>query len=199
MTIEKENCCACGCWRAAIASLESRPLCRKHFIDACEGQLETYQRLVRENSFGEVSPELARRFVNECTQQAAKIEGARDLDDRDRERLLSLIVLAAELGRRLRRSPRKMTSIPIQMWSGKSKPRWEEKTETQSISRYGALVKSQHYLEVDENLVVARLDTGRRVDARVAWHGQKKDRHSEVGIEFPNCDNFWELDWAGMP
>jgi hypothetical protein len=197
MTTETENCSASGCWRVAIASLESHPLCRKHFIDSCEAELDAYQQLLRENRMGEVSPESARRFVNQCTQQADNIErGARDLDDSDRQRLLNLIALAAELGRYLRRSPRKVTSIAVQMRCEKSGPRWEEKTETQVISRYGASVKCQHYLEIGESIRVVRLDNGRKADARVVWHVRKQDEHPKVGVEFLNCDNFWELDWA---
>jgi hypothetical protein len=197
MTTETENCSASGCWRAATASLEDRPLCRKHFIDSCEVELEAYQRLLRENRLGEVPPESARRFVNQCTQQADNIEqGARDLDDRDRERLVNLIVLATELGRHLRRSPRRVSSIAVQLRSEKSRHRWEEKTETKVISRYGALVECEHYLEVGESIGVVRLENGRRADARVAWYGRKQDGEPRAGIEFFDCDNFWELDWT---
>jgi hypothetical protein len=196
MTTETENCSALGCWRVAIASLEARPLCRKHFIDSCEVELEAYQRRLKENRLGDVSPEMAKRFVHQCLQQADNIErSARDLDDLDRERLLNLILFAAELGRHLRRSPRTVTSIAIQVRSEQSGQRWEEQTETRLISRYGALVKCQHYLEIGESLRVVRLDNGRKAVARVAWHGRKQDGQPEVGIEFPDCDNFWELDW----
>ena len=134
MTAETENCSASGCWRTATASLEDRPLCRKHFIDSCETELEAYQRLLKETRLGEVSPESARRFVNQCTQQADSIaQGARDLDDSDRQRLVNLIVLAAEFGRHLRRSPRKEVSIAVRLRSEKSGQRWEEKTETKVI------------------------------------------------------------------
>lgn len=197
MTPVAENCSASGCCRTATASLEDRPLCRMHFIDSCEAELDMYHRLVKQNCLGDVSPELARRFVNQCTQQADTIErGARDIDDRDRERLVNLITLAAELGRYLRRSPRKVTSIAVQVRSEKTGQRWVESTETQVISRYGAIVKCQHYLETGESIGVVRLDNGRRAEARVAWHGRKQDGEPRVGIEFLNCENFWELDWS---
>jgi hypothetical protein len=196
MTTETENCSSLECWRVAIASLEAHPLCRKHFIDSCEAELEAYQRRLIENRLGDVSPEMAKRFVHQCLQQADNIErSAGDLDDLDRERLLNLIVLVAELGRHLRRSPRTVTSIAIQVRSEKSGQRWEEQTETRLISRYGALVKCQHYLEIGESLRVVRLDNGRKAVARVAWHARRQDGQPEVGIEFPDCDNFWELDW----
>jgi hypothetical protein len=196
MTTEIENCSASGCWRVALTSLEAHPLCRKHFIDSCEVELETYQHRLRENRLGDVSPESARRFVNQCTQQADNIErSARDLGDLDRKRLRNLMVLAAELGRHLRRSPRMVTSIAIQVRSEKTGQRWDEKTEARVISRYGALVKCQRYLEIGESLRVVRLGNGREADARVAWYQRKKQGQSDVGIEFPDCDNFWELDW----
>lgn len=196
MTTETENCSALGCWRVAIASLEARPLCRKHFIDCCEVELEAHQRRLKENRLGDASPEPARRFVQQCLPQADNIErSARDLDDLDRERLINLIFHAAELGGHLRRSPRTVTSVAIQVRSERPGQRWEEKTETRLISRYGALVKTQRSLEIGENLRVERLDNGRKAVARVAWHVRKKRGQAETGIEFLNCDNFWELDW----
>ena len=196
MTTETENCCALGCQRVAIASLEARPLCRNHFIESCKVELEVYRRQLRENHPGDMFPESAKRFIHQCMQQADNIErSARNLDDLDRERLLNLIILAAELGRHLRRSPRTVSSIAIQVRSEKLGQRWEERTETRVISRYGALVKCQHYPEIGESLGVVRLDNGRKAIARVAWHVRKGDGQAEVGIEFPDCDNFWELDW----
>jgi hypothetical protein len=170
-----------------------------HFIDSCEAELELYHRLVKENRLGEVSAETARRFINQCTQQADSIEqGARDLDDRDRQRLVNLIVLAAEFGRHLRRSPRKNASIAVQVRSEKSGQRWGENTETHLISRYGASVRCQHYLEIGQTIGVVRLENGRRADARVAWYGRKQDGQPRAGIEFLACDNFWEMDWSGI-
>ena len=196
MTTETENCSVLGCWRVAIASLEAHPLCRRHFIDCCEVELDAHQRRLKENHLGDVSPEPARRFVQQCLPQADNIErSATDLDDLDRERLINLIFHAAELGGHLRRSPRTVTSIAIQVRSEKPGQRWEEKTETRLISRYGALVKTRRSLEIDENLRVVRLDNGRKAVARVAWHVRKKRGQAEIGIEFLNCDNFWELDW----
>jgi len=196
MPTETENCSALGCWRVAIASLEAHPLCRKHFINCSEVELEAHQRRLKENHLGDVSPEKAKRFVQQCLPQADNIErSATDLDDLDRQRLINLIFHAAELGGHLRRSPRTVTSIAIQVRPEKPGQRWEEKTETRLISRYGALVNTQRSLEIGENLRVERLDNGRKAVARVAWHVRKKHRQAEIGIEFLNCDNFWELDW----
>lgn len=155
-----------------------------------------YQRRLKDNRLSEVSPEMARRFVNQCVQQADNIErSARDLDDFDRKRLHNLIGLATELGRHLRRSSRIIRSIAIQVHSAKQGQRWEEKTETRVISRYGALVKWQHSLEIGECVRVVRLDNARKADARVVWYQPKEHGLSEGGIEFQDSENFWDLDW----
>jgi len=79
--------------------------------------------------------------------------------------------------------------------SEKSDRPWEEETQTRVISRYGALVKCQHAVEADERVRVVRADNGRQAHARVAWHQRKGEGPPDVGIEFLDCDNFWELDW----
>jgi len=40
-----------------------------------------------------------------------------------------------------------------------------------------------------------RTDTGRRAKARVAWRRRKLGRRQEIGIEFLDCENFWDLFW----
>ncbi len=195
---ETEHCNVPGCERLAAASLDSHPLCRQHFISSCCAELEAYTRRLKENRLGEVLPESARRFVHQCARQADSIEqSARDLDDLERAQLLDLILRAAELGRHLRRSPRRVTSIPILVRHEEpGQPSWEEKTETQLITRYGALVKCQHPVEINERLSVVRMDNGQQAYARVAWCERKRRDQPDVGIEFLDCDNFWELDWS---
>ncbi len=193
---ETEQCSVPGCEQIAAASLHARPLCRKHFISTCRAELEAYDLRLKENRLGDVSPESAWRFVQECMRQADHIDQtAEDLDEFERDRLLDLLLGAAELGRHLRRSPRRVASIPIRVCSEKSDRPWEEETQTRVISRYGALVKCQHAVEADERIRVVRADNGRQAHARVAWHQRKGEGPPDVGIEFLDCDNFWELDW----
>jgi hypothetical protein len=196
MKTQVENCTAVGCWRVPIAWLEGHPLCRTHFIESCEAEVGDFQRRLKENRLGEALPEALTRFVDQCLQQADHIEQhSRDLSDVDRGRLLSLILRAAELRGRVRRSPRTPTAVAILVRSEEPGQPWEEETKTRLISRYGALVEFQHSLEIGENLCVRRLDNGRMADARVAWHVRRKRTPTQAGIEFRDCDNFWELDW----
>ncbi len=97
---------------------------------------------------------------------------------------------AGELGCRLRRSPRKAAAIPLRICSGKVGNQWEEQTKTYVLSRHGALVECEHKVSV------LRTDTGRQALAHVVWQQRKELGQAEIGIEFLDQDNFWELDWT---
>ena len=130
-------------------------------------------------------------------RQADSIDqSANDLDEFQRQRLLDLILGAAELGRHVRRSPRRVASIPIRVSSEKPGQPWKEETETRLISRYGALVEFRHPVGRGEKLLLSRRDTGHQAEATVAWCKAKREGELEVGIEFLDCDNFWELEWS---
>ena len=73
---------------------------------------------------------------------------------------------------------------------------WEEETKTQFVSRHGALVQCRHAARVDQTVMVKRLDTGQRDKARVAWSREKSAGNYELGIEFPENENFWGIDWG---
>ena len=136
------------------------------------------------------------QFVHECVEQANDLaQNAKDLDNLERAKLLDILFWAGELGHRLRRSSRKKACIPIRVRCEEPGRLWEEEAETQRVSRYGALVTCQHQVEIGDTLLVMRMDTGRQARARVAWRERENGGHQEVGIEFVNCENFWDLDW----
>ena len=195
--MDAARCGVSECEKRAVASVDAHPLCRKHFIDSCHAELEAYNSRLKENHLGGVFPESAWRFIYECMQQADRIEqSAEDLDDDERRQLVSLILSTAELGCHLRRSPRRATSIAVRLHCEKPARPWKEETETRLISRCGALVTCQQRVEIDQRLRVVRMDNGREARARVAWCQRKRRGQPEVGIEFVDCDNFWELDWG---
>ena len=120
------------------------------------------------------------------------------LDKVERARLLAVILSAAELGRHLRRSPRKVLAIPVRLLSEDPRERWEEDTETVTVSRCGALVRSQHSAELDQRLRVLRPDEGRQARARVAWCPPERETNPLLAVEFIDSDNFWGLDWGAI-
>ena len=130
--------------------------------------------------------------LNDVIPEADRIEQrTKNLSDLQRMRLLKLMLAAAELGRHVRRSTRRMASIPVRLSSEKPQDLWEEETETLMISRWGALVRCQRPFEINRKLRLVRKDNGRQAHARIAW-----SKAESVAIEFLDSDNFWGLDWS---
>lgn len=193
---QSARCTIESCEQAAVATIGMNSLCRPHFISTCFARIGTYTALQNEHRLGEVPAESLRRFIHDCMRGADRIEQeARDIGERERTRLDELILLVADLGRHLRRSPRKAASIRIKLRSKRPVQKWEEVTETRVISRHGALTHCGHPLEIGQSLRVIRVDDGKAADARVAWCQGTSEGLRDVGIEFQDCPNFWGLDW----
>ena len=94
-----------------------------------------------------------------------------------------------------RRSSRKAVFLPIWLRHDEKRPIWEEETETQVVSRYGARLSCRHFVQADSIVIVLRRDNGQRAKARVTHVRYDPDGKREVGIEFIDKDNFWDLDW----
>jgi hypothetical protein len=94
-----------------------------------------------------------------------------------------------------RRGPRKLASIPIWLRNEARGPIWEEETETDVVSRFGAGLHCRHSIGPESVVVIIRKDSGQRAYARVKYSRYNPDGNREVGIEFIDKDDFWELDW----
>jgi hypothetical protein len=193
------QCSITGCGQAAAATLGGEALCSGHFISTSYSQLERYDELRKEHRLSASDTESVRRFINQCSRQADEIEhGTKNLDNLDRARLLHLILLVNELGRHLRRSPRKAASIAVRLSCEKLGNAWEEETRTVLLSRHGASIQCGHSARPGEALQLVRLDTGQEVEARVAWQRPSESDGVKIGVEFVNCENFWGLDWGAI-
>ena len=181
------------------ASLDGEAFCREHFISVCYARLDQYDEIRKGPGLSATDTESVRRFVHECTRSADELEhSAKDLDNLDRAKLLHIILSASELGRHLRRSPRKAATIAIKLSSEKLGSAWEEDTETVLVSRYGALVRCKHAAKAGETIHVMRADTGQKALARIAWQRPLADDDVRIGVEFVACENFWGLDWVAV-
>jgi hypothetical protein len=94
-----------------------------------------------------------------------------------------------------RRSLRKAAFLPIWLRNEGQRPIWEEETETHVVSRYGAGLYCQHFVQPENMVIILRRDNGRRANARVTYVRYDPDGKRELGIEFIDKDNFWDLDW----
>jgi hypothetical protein len=193
----KEQCAIEGCAHSVAASLNGDEYCREHFISICYTRLDRYDEIRKGPGLSATNTDSVRRFIHECTRSADQMEhGAKDLDNLDRAKLLHIILSASELGRHLRRSPRKVATIPVRLSSERIGGAWEEDTETVLVSRYGALVRCKHVAKAGETLQVIRADTGETAAARVAWQRPLSNEDIRIGVEFVSCENFWGLDWG---
>jgi hypothetical protein len=194
-----EQCSVAGCGQTVGASLDGEPLCREHFILVCYKRLDHYDEIRKGPGLSATDTESVRRFIHESTRQADEIEhSAQDLDNLDRAKLLHIILSASELGRHLRRSPRKVATIPVRLTSEKIGAAWEEDTETVLVSRYGALVRCKHPAKAGETINIIRADTGEMALARIAWQRPLGSDDIRIGVEFVACENFWGLDWGAV-
>jgi hypothetical protein len=194
--VEEIRCHVDQCASSPIDNLNHRPFCQEHFILTCQEQLEIYKQRLEGQEWSKMSFEILEQFIYECMRGADRIEhGNKGLDDFQRAQLLAIILLAAELGHHLRRSPRNALTIPLRLISEKPQDSWEEDTETIVVSRCGALVRSHHTLNIDQYLRVLRSDKGQHAQARVAWCPREGDARPLVAIEFLDQDNFWGMDW----
>jgi hypothetical protein len=194
-----EKCNLVDCSQAVAATLDGEAFCREHFISVCYTRLDQYDEIRKGPGLSAADTESVRRFIHECTRHADEMEhSAIDLDNLDRAKLLHIILSASELGRHLRRSPRKVATIPVRLSSEKLGSAWEEDTETVLVSRYGALVRCKHAAKAGETIHVIRADTGEKVLARVAWQRPSGNDDIRIGVEFVACENFWGLDWGAI-
>ncbi len=194
-----ENCRIADCSQAVASSLDGEAFCREHFISECYTRLDRYDEIRKGPGLSITDTESLRRFIHECTRQADEIEhSAMDLDNLDRAKLLHIILSASELGRHLRRSPRKVVTIAVRLSSEKIGGAWEENTETVLVSQFGALVRCKHAAKAGETLEVMRADTGEKALARVAWQRPLGNDGTRIGVEFVSCENFWGLDWGAV-
>jgi hypothetical protein len=194
-----EECSVAGCGQAASASLDGEALCREHFISMCYTRLDHYDEIRRGPGLSATNTESLRHFIRECTRSADAIEHTgHNLDNLDRAKLLHIILSASELGRHLRRSPRKVAAIPVRLSSEKLGGAWEEDAETVLVSQYGALVRCKHAAKAGETIDFIRVDTGKKALARVAWQRPLSNNEIRIGVEFVACENFWGLDWGAV-
>jgi hypothetical protein len=192
-----DHCNVVDCEQDVVSLLDGKALCRGHFISACYVQLDRYAEMQKGHGSSGFDTELMQQFINECVRQADEIiQEADDLDNLERSRLIHIIEEATDLGRYMRRSPRKAASIPVRLCCDKLGGAWEEDTETVLLSRHGASVQCRHLAKPGETVEVIRSDTGQKVQARVTWQRPSGDESVRIGVEFVDCDNFWGLDWA---
>ena len=192
------KCSSEGCSDEVVASVENRGLCRKHFLANAYRQLETISAQIQDPRFHESHGEPAARFLEDCMRHAADIACApAPPSNLERAQVLDVLLWASELHGRLRRSPRVSARVAVKLRS--ETQQWEERVETQLLSRHGFQLTCGHELNVEDVLICERLDVGWRTQVRVVWARRKETGATEAGFEFLKDENFWGIATAVPP
>jgi hypothetical protein len=187
-----DQCSESGCELPAKTVVESRSVCLAHFFTTCYEKLDELNRDTRNWTYGGAEWESARRITKECAQKAADYSQYESgLSNLERARLLDITLWAAELGRRLRRSPRSVMNITIRLISEMPGRCWWEETHTVDVSRHGSRIICKHAVENDDILKVLRLDTTAQIEVRVTWHRRTTCGIHEIGVEAIGSKAFW--------
>jgi len=193
---EAIKCADASCQRAACALVGSTSLCRAHLIAWCYERLEECRRELAARSATAIGEELLRRTLSTCTSAAtAEMFSSKDLTNLERARLFDIVLSAAESIRRLRRSKRKAAAIPVRLSCEIIGRTWTEDTQTRIISFHGACVQCAHAVKVGDTLRIERPEARLHAACRVAWRESQPDGKSDVGIEFTEPIDFWQMDW----
>lgn len=191
-----ESCRFPGCGAALTARLEEEPYCVQHFISTCYARLDKCCEQLGGRRSSERIPEDMRAFLQACIEEATTL--TRDpfhQNALERARLLDILYTASDLSGRMRRGPRRSESIAVRLLCQTRGRPWEEVIHTKKVSQYGAMLECQHLVKPEDWLSIERVDTGRRVRARLAWRGPAPGGQFSVGLEFLDADNFWGLSW----
>lgn len=187
-----DRCNHPDCRKPTITTLESNSLRHSHFVAACYARLDEIIQLVEQKKLGVAELETIRAFVAECTGAAvSRALRAHELNNRERAQLLDVVLSAAQILTRLRRSPRVGQRIPIRLLGDFLTDPRIEATVTQTVSKHGAMFNCAHPYVKGEIMDVVRLDTGHTAIARVAWHKPIAPGQHSVAIEILNSTNFW--------
>ncbi|HUJ40607.1 MAG TPA: PilZ domain-containing protein [Candidatus Acidoferrales bacterium] len=191
------RCDAPGCENTGRVRLLDQAFCGEHFIATCYKRLDECAERLGQRPEVEGEAEQMRAFLCACVEQATELtRHPFHQEALERARLLDILYTAGDLIRHMRRSPRRPESIPVRLLCETPGRGWEEESRTKSISRHGAMLECAHLVRPEDWLSLERLDTGRKVRARMAWRGRMAGFSYPVAVEFLDADNFWEQSWG---
>lgn len=193
-TAQAAQCGVAGCEGAASARFGARPVCVEHFLNSAVRELDDRATRLKVQPIDGDELQSWKEFIAECTSQAQRLaQDDHTHDKRTRTRLLDLVLRASHLSQSLRRSPRVQAALPI--WLRREDPgrSWEEETWTSTVSEHGAGLVCRHLVEPGGTVVLCRKGLGDRARARVVYSRYDGDGRRQIGVEFIDQNDFWEL------
>jgi len=192
--VEALHCEIAQCEGEVAAEIETRPLCVEHFVSVSMNELEARSRKLKDYAFDSAETFAFRNLLSSCAQQAHRLsEDERFADTRTKARLLDILLRASQLSQSLRRSPRVESAVSIYIRREDPGRVWEEETWTSTISRHGAGLVCRHLVEKGGQVILCRKDKGERARARVVYCRYDGQGRRQIGIEFLDRPDFWDL------
>jgi hypothetical protein len=204
---EPSWCAGASCNATAAIDFDGRSLCLDHFLPACIHELESRNERLRNLPFDAAATEEFKAFVTNCAQQAEKLAAklvekpAESLNEDSRlsraqakTSILDFLLRISRVTKQIRRSTRTTSSIAV--WLRREDPHqtWHEETWTVSTSRHGAALLCRRPVEKGGTVVLCRKDKGSRATAQVVYSRRDSEGRKQIGIEFCDPINFWDLD-----
>jgi PilZ domain len=188
------RCSVDTCEGAASAKLDTHSVCTEHFLIATVREIDERAARLKQQPIDGQEMQSWKEFIADCTSQAQRLaQDDHSVDKRTRTRLLDLVLRASHLSQSLRRSPRVQAALPI--WLRREDPgrSWEEETWTATVSEHGAGLVCRHLVEPGSTLVLCRKGPGDRARAKVVYCRYDGDGRRQIGVEFIDQNDFWEL------
>jgi hypothetical protein len=204
---EPSWCAGASCNATAAIDFDGCSLCLDHFLPACIHELETRNERLRNLPFDAAATQEFKAFTANCARQAEKLaqklvekpvdslnEDLRLSRAQAKTSLLDFLLRVSQLTQRIRRGPRVSSSIAV--WLRREDPHqtWHEETWTVSVSRHGAALLCRRPVEKGGTVVLCRKDKGSRATAQVVYSRRDSEGRKQIGIQFCDPINFWDLD-----
>ncbi|MGA9889850.1 MAG: hypothetical protein WBQ31_20280 [Candidatus Acidiferrales bacterium] len=195
LVLEPSECATDFCHETAAIDFAGQRLCVEHFLPTCMLELESRSARLRELSFEPAATAAFRDFMATCAKQAEQLVAvSRFTHAHGKNGLLDFLLRVSQLSQRIRRSPRKNSTVAV--WLRREDPysTWQEETWTVSVSRHGAGLICHRPVQKGGTLVLCRKDKGSRAEATVVYTMRDAEGRKQIGVQFRDPTDFWDLD-----
>lgn len=195
LVLEPSECATDFCHETAAIDFAGQRLCVEHFLPTCMLELESRSARLRELSFEPAATAAFRDFMATCAKQAEQlVADSRFTHAHEKNGLLDFLLRVSQLSQRIRRSPRKNSTVAV--WLRREDPysTWQEETWTVSVSRHGAGLICHRPVQKGGTLVLCRKDKGSRAEATVVYTMRDAEGRKQIGVQFRDPTDFWDLD-----
>jgi hypothetical protein len=183
-----------GCKNSSEATLDARPLCRRHFYDIAARRLADYhERFAGADPVGR-DRVAASAFLSDLIGQAGTlVTSAKELTAKERDDFLALSTDAVEMYKRVQRNPRIPLRVPIRVYRAPGQKGKFELTATVNVSKVGACITVCEPVAVGTRLWLQKTENAATASGCVSWAKESAASQFLIGFEIVDHEDFWDL------